>query len=466
MRGERMVFLGSLRWRPARILLELLAGLTMCSTVSAQASPFSSPTSGVTMSVEQGLLIEQNPLRQSPLEVGPGNGGSDTAWVSTLGGQFGGTWGRQRMTAYGRWSQTRYERRHKLDQTSYQAGWALNLQTVGDVGLSLTAQRRQDPLEGQARLDPLTRERRLQGLEQVGGTVQWGLQRCWALELQWQHDRMQPNQPQTWWSGYEQDTLRAQWRWAAGDQAHQPASWVLGWRALRGTQFRVATASSSQPAQDYRQGVVESEWSWRPRPGDLLSVRAARGQGQREWQSGQASATPPATDQDVRSAGAEWRWQPRAQWSVHAQIARDEGMQSQATLNLLERTGLALQGATDVRQARLSLQWEPTRRVQVWAGMQRVERLGRQAWMWEGGPMTLNLEETRWQDRLDRRSWGLAWQLSQDVSLRCTALRELKRGGAVPGQDPRPGEADAQTVLWRDRGWQCSLGWQGKTGFN
>jgi hypothetical protein len=141
-------------------------------------------------------------------------------------------------------------------------------------------------------------------------------------------------------------------------------------------------------------------------------------------------------------------------------------MQSQATLNLLERTGLALQGATDVRQARLSLQWEPTRRVQVWAGMQRVERLGRQAWMWEGGPMTLNLEETRWQDRLDRRSWGLAWQLSQDVSLRCKALRELKRGGAVPGQDPRPGEADAQTVLWRDRGWQCSLGWQGKTGFN
>lgn len=466
MRGERIWFCVGLRKRTAHFLFEMLAGLTMCSAAWAQGITHSSPTTGLAVSVEQGLLLEHNPLRRSPQEIESGAGGSDSAWTSTLGGRFGGTWGRQRMTVYGRWSQTRYEQRRELDHESHQAGWTLDLQTIGDLTGRLTALRRQDPLEGQARVDPVTGERRLQSLEQLGGTVQWGLQRRWTLELQWQHDRMQPQQPQTWWSGYEQDTLRAQWRWAAGDQAHQPASWALGWRALRGTQFGVTTPTGSQPAQDYRQGVWESEWAWRPRPGDLLSLRAARGQGQREWSSDQAPAMPPATDQDIRSAAAEWRWQPRAQWSVQVQVARDLGLQTQTTLNLLEATGLALQGATDVRQARVSVQWEPTRRVQIQAGVQRVERLGRQAWMWEGRSAALNLDETRWRDRLDRRSWGLAWQLAHQVSLRCTAMREVKLGGTVLGPSPSTDEADAQAVLWRDRGWQCSLGWQGKTAFN
>lgn len=466
MRGERLSFYVQAEGSTARILLGLLTALTVGPAVGAQGGTLSDPSQGLTVSVEHGVLVEHNPLRQSPQDMELKSGGSDTAWVSTLDGRYGGRWGRQSMSAYGRWSHTRYEERHELNQIRYLVGWVLELQTQGDLGGRLTAQRRQDPLDGQTRLDPVTGERRLQQLEQVGGALQWGLNRRWAAELQWQHERMQPNQPQTWWSGYEQDGMRFQWRWAAGGEGHHPASWVVAWRELRGMQYGVATATSTQPALDYRQGLLETEWAWRPRPGDLLSLRAARGQGRREWQPGQNLATPPTTEQDIRSLGAEWRWQPRAQWSVQAQMARDEGLQSQATLTLLERTGLALQGASDVRQARLSLQWEPTRRVQVLAGVQRVERLGRQAWTWAEGPFSLNLAETRWRDRLDRSSWSLGWQLAHDVSLRCTVMREIKRGGVVDTESSGSAAAGYQSVQWRDRGWQCSLGWQGKTTFH
>ena len=102
MRGERAAFRPALRWRDSGILLGMLAALTVGSAVGAQGGPIADPALGVTVSVEQGLLVEQNPLRRAPLEIGSGTGDSDTAWISTLGGRVGGQWGRQRMTAYGR----------------------------------------------------------------------------------------------------------------------------------------------------------------------------------------------------------------------------------------------------------------------------------------------------------------------------------------------------------------------------
>jgi len=438
--------------RPLRLMgrgakTALWAALSVANGLAAAAAdPVAEQ--GLVWMIEQARLHERNPLRTATESAA-----SDAAWTSAIEGRYAGGWEGQRFSAFGRWLTTRYDQQDALDHRAYRTGMAWDLRTAGDWGARLSWDRRQDPLEGQVRTDPETGSRRVQSLEQAGGILRWGVHRRWGLDLHWVRERMDPNRPQPWWSGYEQDNWRLQWR---GEWSRR-SSWGLGYRRVMGTQFAVDAPASSQPAQDYRVALWEAEWGWQPREGDLLSLRLAAGDGQRQWMTPATGLAPPSNSQVARSLAAEWRWQPTAHWSLRTQIGRDEGQQTQGVITALDRVGLALQGASDVRQARVGLQWEPTRRFQTFAGWQRVQRLGRQTWMFTEGGSVGGLDEARWQDRWDRTSWGLSWQLGHGLSLRCLAQRETKRGS---GFGTLVATSTPDRLVWRDTAWQCGLGWQ------
>ena len=438
-----------------------LIGLSGWATSAwAQTSPAGPDATGGalgdrgTLALEQSWVQERNPLRLPPGQSAVG----DAASVSTIDGAYRGSWGRQRWSGMGRWSSTHYADEAALDHEAYRLGATLDLQTAGDLGARGTWRQQREPLEGQLRLDPSTGQRRQQTVEQYGAALLWGLQRRWTMELQWQQEQLQPNRPQPWWPGYAQDVWRLQLR----GEAAGAVVWALGRRELMGVQAAVPLANGTQPALDYRQALWEGEWTWVPRPGDAWTVRAATGQGSRTWRppagSDPASADPSTRRIELaaRSLHSELRWRPGSHWSVQAQWSRDQGQQAQASASWIDSAGLVLQGASDVRQARVAVQWDFSHRASVYASWSRIDRIGRQSWTLESLSAALPLADQAWQDRLDRAGLGVSWQLAQGLSLRCAAQQDERRGTPL---DNRTLPGSSPTVLWRDSGVQCGLRW-------
>ena len=141
---------------------------------------------------------------------------------------------------------------------------------------------------------------------------------------------------------------------------------------------------------------------------------------------------------------------------MQAQWSRDQGQQAQASASWIDAAGLLLQGASDVRQARLALQWDFSHRASVYASWTRMDRIGRQSWTLESLSAALPLADQAWQDRLDRVGVGLSWQLAHGLSLRCAAQHDEKRGTPL---DNRQASSNSATLLWRDAGLQCGIRW-------
>lgn len=442
--------------RQVRVVWMLAA---FCSTFGADAGWAQASSSSITqpaadrtvIALEQAWVHESNPLRLAPGQPRA----ADSAGTSAVEGSHEVRWGRQRWSGNGRWSSTRYANEEALDHEAYRWGMTLDLQTAGDLGARAFWREQRDPLEGQLRLDPQTGQRRLQTIEQQGVSLLWGLQRRWTMELQWRHDQLEPNRPQSWWPGYEQDSWRLQWR----GQTAGLMNWGLGRRELQGTQFAVATGSGQQPALEYRQGAWEAEWAWTPTPAQSWVVRVAQGEGSRTWSTGALEENPaiPRMEQGVRNLQAEWRWRPQGPWSLQAQWSRDQGQQAQAAATWVDAQGLlVLQGASDVRQARAALQWDFTHSASIFASWNRIDRIGRQSWTLDPLSAAGSLADQVWQDRLDRWALGWVWQLAHGVSLRCAAQHEARRGTAL---EPVNARDQTALVLWRDTGLQCSVRW-------
>lgn len=433
---------------------QALAWWVGLAAMTAWAQPSPAGADRGTLAVEQAWMHERNPTRLAPgLPTA-----ADVARMSMVDGAYSGTWGRQRWSGTGRWSSTHYANEGALNHEAYRLGTALDLQTAGDWGARASWRQQREPLEGQLRLDPDTGQRRQQTVAQYGAALLWGLQRRWTMELQWQHEQLQPNRPQPWWPGYEQDTWRLQLR---GETAGA-WTWAAGYRAVEGVQAAVTATGGTQPAQDYRQGLWEAEWTWVPRPGDAWTMRAGTGHGSRAVRL-QADSAPevvePATrttELVARSLQSELRWTPSSHWSVQALWSRDQGQQAQASAAWIDTAGLLLQGASDVRQARLAIQWAFSHRASIFASWTRMDRIGRQSWTLENLSNSLPLADQAWQDRLDRVGVGLSWQLAHGMSLRCTAQHDEKRGTPLDYRLPSAGNSN---LLWRDAGIQCGLRW-------
>ena len=440
----------------------VLASGLMLSTFAALApsaaiSSVPSSAEGPSLTVEQAWLQESNPLRRRPDLAAT----ADTALVSSLDGAYRQRWGRQRLLGFGRIDSTHYAAESGLDHESYRVGALAELETVGDLGARLNWGRQREALEGQLRIDPSTGQRRQQMLEQFGGTLQWGVRRRWSMASEWQHEQLQPNSPQVWWPGYEQDTWRLQLR---GDVA-QTVFWSLGRRHVDGVQKAVDTPSVLIPAVDYRLGVWDLEWSWRRRPGDGITLRGSTGSGERRAQATSVGvdtvlgkAFNAASASAIKSVFVDIRWQPTVPWSVQATVSRDRGQQTQATQTLINGDGLLLQGANDVRQVRLGLQWDLGSRWQLAINRHRMDRLGEQLWLLGTDQLLAPSSPLlRWQDRLDRRSVGLSWQMNRRAMAQCSVRQERRSGR---GADDLVGTSDPHTLLWTDRLWRCSLRWQ------
>lgn len=448
---------------PAR---RLVAGLSLAvlgdvGIALAQTNPGGAPAAsqeGLSVAIEQAVLQEANPLQARPgLPTSP-----DTASISILDGAYRHGWGRQRLVGFGRLASTHYANEGALDHQAYRVGARLDLETAADLGARLSWQRQQDALEGQLRLDPSTGERRVQTFEQRGAAFQWGVQRAWSLEAQWQREELQPNRPQTWWLGYGQDT----WRLLARGDFAQTLFWSLGRRLLQGTQAAVVTPSGASPEVDYRLAVWDAEWSWVPRPGDGWTLRMSTGRGQRRWLLSAAGAQAQAmadslpqasTESAIHSLQTEVRWRPVVPWSLNLAASRDRGQQSQGYEAGIGEAGFLLQGANEVRQARVGVQWDLGFRLQLRLDWHVIDRLGSQSWLFGINQPWLPTPMLRWRDRLDRRSLGLSWDLTNRVTARCVVRRELRSGR---GFDDEWSGQDPDLVLWRDRQWQCSLRWR------
>ncbi len=413
---------------------------------------------GISLAVEQAVLRESNPLRFGPEERTP----ADTAAVSVLDGAYRHGWGRQRWLAFGRLARTHYANESALDHETYRVGARVDWETLANLGARLSWQRQQDALEGQGRLDPITGDRRLQMFEQLGTVIHWGAQRRWGLEAQWQHEQLRPNRPQTWWPGYEQDT----WRLRARGDVAQTWFWAVGRRELEGQQAAVATPTGVSPEVSYRMGVWDVEWNWVPRPGDGLTLRVANGRGLRQWltatginvlenqdgASGQAS-----TDSAIKSLQAEIRWRPIMPVNLSAALSRDRGQQVQGYETGISGAGFILQGANEVRQARLGVLWELGHSRQLRIDWHVIDRTGSQSWLLDVNQQLLSTPMLRWQDRLDRRSLGVGWDITRRASAQCAVRQELRSGR---GFDDGLSGLIGRPLIWRDTQWQCSLRWR------
>ncbi len=417
--------------------------LSACGAAGQSAPMANSPELvGPSVAVEQAWLHERNPLRVRPdLPAAP-----DSASITSLDLSYRQPWGAQQLQAYGRLSGVRYSNQAALNHEPYRVGARWELQSAQQLGASVSWHRQQEALEGPVRLDPQTAQRRQQTLEQLGGALQWGTQRRWSLLADAQHDRLQPSHPQVWWPGYEQLTGRLR---VQGDIAQQ-VFWSLTRRQQEGTQAAVEAAPAVVPAVDYRLGVWDLEWSWRPKPGQALSLRGSTGQGRRQSQGSSVS--------DIQGASAEVHWRPTTPISLQAFVSSDKGQQVWGTQALVEGEGIVLQGASDVRQARLALRWELGRRWHVLLSRQLMERMGEQSWTAHADGKALGSSTpVRWQDRLDRRSLGITWQAHRTVLAQCAIKRESRNGFGATDPMGTPGSS---TLEWSDRQWLCSVRWQ------
>lgn len=410
---------------------------------------------GLALAVEQAQSRESNPLRLRPEAPSV----ADSAWVSAADGTYRHRWGRQQLMGFGRLANVHYSNQSTLNHDTYRLGVLADFETVGDLGVRLNGLRQRDALEGQLRLDPETGQRRLQTLEQLGASLLWGTRRWWTLQSDWQHESVQAHRPQVWWPGYEQDTWRLQIR----TDPRKTLFWSFGRRQLEGVQKAVDNPSARSPGVNYRSGTWDLEWSWQHRPGDALTIRGATGHGQREPQvAGLAEGTSPGanitSESAIKSLFAEIRWQPLAKLSVQAMASRDRGQQTQATQSWVNGEGLALQGANDVRQNRVGLQWDVHPRWQLAVSRQQLDRMGEQSWYWVTGQSTLFSPPLQtWQDRLERRTLAISWQVSRRALAQCTARLEERSGAGV---DAARATLQPQALLWKDRLVLCSLRWQ------
>ena len=417
--------------------------LSACSAAGQLAPMANSPELvGPSVAVEQAWLQERNPLRIRPdLPAAP-----DSASITSLDLSYRQPLGAQQLQAFGRISGVRYSNQAALDHEPYRVGIRWELQSAKQLGASLNWHRQQEALEGPVRLDPQTAQRRQQTLEQFGGALQWGTQRRWSLLADAQHDRLQPSHPQVWWPGYEQLTGRLR---VQGDIAQQ-VFWSITRRQQDGTQAAVEAATAVGPGVDYQLGVWDLEWSWRPKPGQALSLRGSTGQGRRQSQGSSVS--------DIQGASAEVNWRLTTPISLQALVSSDKGQQVWGTQALVEGEGIVLQGANEVRQARLALRWELGRRWHVLLSRHFMERMGEQSWTASANGKALgSLTPFHWQDRLDRSALGITWQPHRTVLAQCVVKRESRYG---VGANDQLGTSGSSTLEWSDKQWLCSVRWQ------
>ena len=412
---------------------------------------------------------------------------ADTAANTTLDLAWRGEWGRQQASAYGRLDGTRHRGSGVLDHTAHRAGAIWDFETAGELSGRLLARRQFDLAPDDLRIEPLSGRRNEQQIEQALALLRWNARGRLGLELLRQHDAVRETASWSLLRNFSQDTssLGLLWRSHGGSGAGGGASssgggaawggWELGlaWREVDGRQPASAVQPEATeglqnrvPELDYRQRLLDLQGRIGGSSAAALAWRWARGHGDRAVTLASGSSDEPATPtrlrQDLNSLmlEARWRWLPS--WTFVARSLRDQGQQARVLEPLTATANLTALSASDTRDARVEIHWEPGPRWQAYATGGRTQRRWQQGLgLQVGGNTAPVASDGLWQDTTWRTRVGLRWSATSTWSVRCHVGQD--RRGA-----PRAVESAAELPTvglggWRSRSVECGVRWDSHT---